>query len=151
MQFHSRHALFRIRKSAWVALLLLIVFSILRLYDSASSTVDGGAVVVTEDIEEDSLSLSFSRGLVDSNLFGVDSEFLVGRDRVFAIVQGISSNQIEVVWYAGGEEKARMVCLPLAECQASMGPDSLQAGEWSVDVVHGRTLLVSGQFRMFSK
>lgn len=151
MQLNRWHAIFRIRKSAWVALLLLILFSILRLSESASSRTEVGISSTTDSLSQDTLSLAFCRGLVDSNLFGVDSEFLVGRDRVFAIVQGITTRPLELVWYAGGDEVARMACLPLSNCQASLGPDSLALGEWSVDVVHGRKLIVSGQFRMFAK
>lgn len=87
---------------------------------------------------------------MDNAIFGVDSEFIANRERVFAVVNGTSNAPLELVWYSGGQEKARMSCPSSLSCQASLGPDTLQVGNWSVDLVRGRTLIASRQFRMLS-
>lgn len=105
---------------------------------------------VTQTTQPNTFHIVFCRGFVDNAIFGLDSEFIANRERVFAVVKGTSNAPLELVWYAGGQEKARMSCPSSLSCQASLGPDTLQVGNWSVDLVRGRTLITSRQFRMLS-
>lgn len=149
MEFHRRHALFRIRKSAWFAVALLVLFFIHNAFLTQVAEPVTSPEPSADSLGTDSLSLLFCRGIVDSVPFGIDSEFYERRDRVYAVVQGDSLPDLELVWYSGGNEKARFPCVKDLPCLSSLGPDSLAVGEWSVDVILGRRLLASRQFRIF--
>ncbi len=153
MEFHRGHAIFRIRKTAWIAVLLLLLFSLHKTWQTAAQVEPEHTQAKTANIRAPGLdSIVFCRGIVDQKTFSIDSEFIDGRDRVYAVVNTRRfATPTKLVWYWGGTEVSRMECPPQGKCISSLGPDSLSVGNWSVDWIQGKRLLASKQFRMFPK
>ncbi|HSQ42918.1 MAG TPA: hypothetical protein VLM37_11625 [Fibrobacteraceae bacterium] len=147
MQLHRHFS--NVRKSAWLALALVLVIlvhhgeQVLRQHPVPKAPpAKGGTNPVT---------LVFARDLVNGRPFSIDSEFVAGRDRVHAYAEIPGRVSRELVWYRGGDPVAHIRCAVAPVCQGSLPPDSLSPGDWSVDLVEGRTLLASRQFRMISE
>lgn len=153
MEFHRGHAIFRIRKTAWIAVLLLLLFSLHKTWQTASQVKPVAVQANSDSIAIQATDLEaivFCRGIVDQKTFSIDSEFIDGRDRVYAVVNTRNfALPTKLVWYWGGVEVSRMECPPQEQCISSLGPDSLSVGNWSVDWIQGKRLLASKQFRMF--
>ena len=147
----SSISILNIRKTSWLAIGLVIVFVGHRFmypfWHSLHGTAQAGSV---EFWPSDSTSLVVCRIMLEGKPFGVDSVFQVGRDRVHVFSQAAARPDLAARWYRGGVLVASTPCASGPLCHSSLGPDSLQEGDWSVDLVEMDHLLASRQFRMIS-
>ena len=140
-------SILRMRKTAWLAIGLMVFFMLHRIllpvwhgfHSSPSGPAPEASPVAT---------LVLSRSVLDGKPFGIDSEFVAGRDRVHAFLGEVRMSDLLVKWYRGGDLVATLPCPDARTCPVSLGPDSLAAGEWSVDLLAGTRLLATTQFRV---
>jgi hypothetical protein len=144
----SHRQMLRVRKSAWLVLVLALVFIISKVI--LPSLVPRGTppIVGPSPRAADSVGMVFSRSMVDGVPFGEDSVFQSGRDRVHAYSRSPGVNNLSHHWFWGGSLRYTAPCPAVAICVSSLPPDSLSVGDWSVDLVSGTNLVASRQFRI---
>lgn len=146
MDYHRGPAFLRIRKSAWFGIGLILFFLFRSIWPQIGIHKTDLKKTTVSTI--DSVSLVLCHNVLDGVPFGVDSEFHAGRDRVHAFSIGPKTASMSHIWFFRGDSIARTDCLGGGICHSSLSPDSLRNGDWSVDLMVGRKLLASHQFRI---
>ena len=105
------------------------------------------------DIELSPATSSVCRHIVNGEPFGTDSVFEENtRLYVFSVVTNSSSYQEDSlvhIWYKGIDTIYAEPCNLTGDvCSSMLASDMVELGEWSVDLVAGRKLLASRQFRV---
>ena len=151
MSRYSNLTILRARKSAWFAVLLILAFALKNMLWPLLAPHPKTDLAERASVGVDSQPLVLCKSFVDGHPFGADSVFREGRDRVhaFSKIPGIAGTSH--VWYHGGDSMASFPCSGHGSCMSFLPADSLRAGEWSVDLVIGRHLLASRQFRIEAK
>jgi hypothetical protein len=96
---------------------------------------------------------SVCRHIVNGEPFGTDSVFEENtRLYVFSVVTNSASYQEDSlvhIWYKGIDTIYAEPCNLTGDvCSSMLASDMVELGEWSVDLVAGRKLLASRQFRI---
>jgi len=94
------------------------------------------------------------RNIVSGAPFGVDSTFPErSRLHYYSLIPKslvVSKEEpLRHIWYLGVDTLQNMPCVVSDSiCFSSISPELLHRGEWSVDLVQGRKLLASRQFKV---
>jgi hypothetical protein len=93
------------------------------------------------------------RNVVNDAPVEVDSVFQMGPSRIYVLSswkrQLPEENSLQHIWFLGGDTILRTPCPPHRDvCFSSLTQKVIRPGDWSVDLVQGRTLLSSRQFRV---
>jgi len=112
-----------------------------------------GGVEIRDSVEAE---LSVAQSVVCSHIvngspFGVDSVFEEGmRLYFYSTVSSslqIKDDTLKHVWFNGADTVLKIACKMTRDvCLTTIAPSLLKKGEWSVDLVAGRTLLSTRQF-----
>ena len=140
-----------IRKTAVIAILIFLGFFIHRFV--AFFIDDDFKFTETTDIELSPANSVVCRHIVNGVPFGADSVF-EENTRLYVFSTVVNSAQVQEdslyhIWYMGIDTILTEPCNLMSDVCSSMLPsDVVELGEWSVDLVAGRKLLASRQFRV---
>lgn len=140
-----------LRKTTVFAIVVFCTFFVHRFV--AFFIDDGVNFSDPADIELAPATSSVCRHIVNGEPFGTDSVFEENtRLYVFSVVTNSASYQEDSlvhIWYKGIDTIYAEPCNLTGDvCSSMLASDMVELGEWSVDLVAGRKLLASRQFRI---
>lgn len=133
--------------------LLALIFSVFFIHRLLVGFVGSPAVTGADSMPPLAQSV-ICRNIVNGSPFGVDSVFMAGRTRVYVVSSWKShslgmGDTLRHIWYKNGDVIQSEDCGQVEDvCASSAAPEILLPGDWSVDLVLGRRLLSSRQFRV---
>ncbi|HOG68251.1 MAG TPA: hypothetical protein PLT31_04095 [Fibrobacteraceae bacterium] len=146
-----------LRKTTLIIAVVFFSFFVHRIYVSLKSDFVE-PVVETVSLLSPEQSV-VCRNIVDGAPFGVDSIFeentrLYFHSHLPIEKEGSSIDSVpfKQIWFIGLDTMLVSNCKEQENiCVSSIAPNLLRAGEWSVDLVQGRKLWTSRQFKVESK
>lgn len=138
----------RIRKTAWLALLLTFVFFISQFIAFFRTE----SIIQSRSQKPVAVELVVCEKMVDENPFAVDSVFSLSLPRLYAYSRTPGSGRLRHVWYWGSEPIQDIAC-PAGEaiCISRLPGFYFRSGDWSLDLLAGDSLLATQQFSLVAE
>ncbi len=139
-----------LRKTTLVFALLFLFFLGHRIGVSFHSPEDTTPL----DLEPEKMLYSVvCRNIVSGSPFGIDSSFQERSRLYYYSLIGVRGTNLREplrhIWFCGIDTLQNAPCTVADSiCSSSISPELLHQGEWSVDLVQGRKLLSSRQFKV---
>lgn len=146
-----------IRKTVLIFAVVFFSFFIHRIYVSLKSDTPEPVVEALSLISPEQSVVC--RNIVDGAPFGVDSVFVENTRLYFFSHLPVESEfgtidtlPFKQIWFIGLDTMLVESCKKQEHvCSSSIAPNRLRAGEWSVDLIQGRKLWTSRQFKVEPK
>lgn len=141
-----------LRKTTIIVIVVFLAFFAQRIYVSFQR--HGNVLDTTPDTELSRAQGTVCRHIVNGSPFGADSVFEDGiRLYFYTVVSKANqySDTLKHVWFNGLDTVLSSPCTMNGDiCSSMIPPTKLKPGEWSVDLLVGKKLLSSQQFRIES-